>query len=981
MASTFSGLPPSWVARNAVRASAGPDGRLELPIPPPCFVAARAAGSAPGGVLVEESQEGAAIALPPEQRLAGRVQDYLGESVAGAEITGCRAIFDEANYRDSIENPLERIAGMLFTSHAVAAPDGSFELDGLPAARVALVAALRDRCSEREFRWVLPTDDPIVLYLRPVVPVSGLVLAATSGLPLDAVRVTAWYRDGGLSIRETAEAYSAQDGTFSIGVPAADPRTDLRFVRDGYAVSLRALERADRDRGEPVVVRMPEACVARGTARTTSGSPLAGAWVQAQSDENLDLLSYTQADSNGAFALDGIAPGAKVAIALSAPRHYQVLLRGVDLCAASPIELRADPLATLRGSVVADGPLQPDSRARIVFDEVGGVRSFEDQVAVDSVTGAFLFEALTAGTYQLDVIAPGFAPARIYPLPVVDGVEGNSVEVRLDRGATVTGRVTERSSGRAVAGARVALSDINTAGRHVGPLDAGRSAETDVDGRFALEHVPVGCASGLIVEREGFAQGVAALALAPGQQSGHADVSLLRSASITSVAEDELGREIQDIGIFMRCPDGTTRNVETKDGTVVLEGLPPGRTEVQTIVGAGYRSDLDNRIFRQVIELGEGETRALRHTLAEGGTVRGRVDGLGTLAAVRYVWVFVAPPAPPLEADNMVLVSDRGDYALPGIPAGPRVVTLRYSDQGRSFQLHRRVEVVAGAAVEVDFSLSASAFRGRILGSGGAPLAAVRIRVRGESPPEPDPAVLDLPDRESHSDETGVFEVGSLDPGAYRFDASRVGFGTVSGRFDLAGENAIVDRDVVLEPEALLDVSITDRSGAALADALCRARSADPNALEDLEGKRGDGPGTWHFTGAGAGDVTLDVTADGHFPSRSVIDCVSGTTAVARVVLRRLGEVRIQLELPDGSAAARIPFTMVDVESGTPVGDWIAEGRVSSTTAGQETDAAGRAVLRGLPEGTYALRGTGFSAEVEAVPGASAEFVRVAMLR
>ncbi len=106
-------------------------------------------------------------------------------------------------------------------------------------------------------------------------------------------------------------------------------------------------------------------------------------------------------------------------------------------------------------------------------------------------------------TYELLIEAHGFAPAR----PVIRPADEQLVEVVLDRGRTLTGRVVD-SGGEPQVDARIALAPMVSEWRWMhdtSVLEESTYVSTsDADGRFRLDDLP-GQSMGLIASKEGFA--------------------------------------------------------------------------------------------------------------------------------------------------------------------------------------------------------------------------------------------------------------------------------------------------------------------------------------------------------------------------------------------------------------------------------------------------------------------------------------------
>lgn len=149
-----------------------------------------------------------------------------------------------------------------------------------------------------------------------------------------------------------------------------------------------------------------------------------------------------------------------------------------------------------------------------------------------------------------------------------------------------------------------------------------------------------------------------------------------------------------------------------------------------------------------------------------------------------------------------------------------------------------------------------------------------------------------------------------------------------------------------------------------------------------------EGLDVWvHESQSGFPAVTLNVPADGHYerpnvgageyfaeayPSwvwnRRVYFNLDDEGTPVRIEFRRLGELTIQVEGLLGNPAAGVAVSLTSDEFGESVGDWLAEGRVTSDT-GLVTDADGVVRIGGLPHGGYSWSAGEQSGSVEVAVG------------
>jgi hypothetical protein len=162
-------------------------------------------------------------------------------------------------------------------------------------------------------------------------------------------------------------------------------------------------------------------------------------------------IAVATADSEGAFHVDGLAPGT-YAVEIDASGYHPVLVpRAAVPCDALAIAL--EPLGRLEGTVLhADGRPAPGAVVRAASAEHGAT-------ATAGAGGAFALSAPT-GSYRVDA-ALGDAAGGAGPVALAAGAAARDLEIRLGSGAVLEGEVV-LAPGRAAAGAEVAVFPHDT---------------------------------------------------------------------------------------------------------------------------------------------------------------------------------------------------------------------------------------------------------------------------------------------------------------------------------------------------------------------------------------------------------------------------------------------------------------------------------------------------------------------------------------
>ena len=214
------------------------------------------------------------------------------------------------------------------------------------------------------------------------------------------------------------------------------------------------------------------------------GRPVASAAVACEEHEPHFNAST---DDQGRFSLSPDAAGCGAVASLAAFQPSEP----TKLSAQRVNVLRLRQGGSLEGDVV-------DEQGRPVAQYVLAVESFLPAAGValavpggsknvDDAQGAFAWTNLAPGSYVLTASATGRPPARSPPTAVEMAQATRNVRIVLARGATLSGRVLDADSRKAVQGATIALDALTTTAANAIP-----AAQSDANGAYALDGAPPG---------------------------------------------------------------------------------------------------------------------------------------------------------------------------------------------------------------------------------------------------------------------------------------------------------------------------------------------------------------------------------------------------------------------------------------------------------------------------------------------------------
>jgi protocatechuate 3,4-dioxygenase beta subunit len=425
-------------------------------------------------------------------------------------------------------------------------------------------------------------------------------------------------------------------------------------------------------------------------------------------------------DANGRFELKGLARD-KYRIGIS--KHEEMIQRTVTAEAPGTIEIALPPAGVLRGVVVdADTrepvrdfmysvePLEPaDENARYgrPMMQRGGA----------SPDGTFSI-TVSAGSYRVSATANGYTASA--PMEVrVSEREPADVELTLDRGITISGRVIDES-GAPVEGADVFVTgdELNQRRKRSATRGGGPgNTRTLADGTFAVTGIEPG--SPLVtVRKEGFVPYRKAVQV---DASTSIDVQLSRGLALEGIVT-RAGKPLEgvQVGASTAAIGGDHQPAMTdRNGRFMLQGLIAARYTIHA-----YRDELTTEV-RDVDPTKQREI-AISLDAKPSGIIAGVVTGIPTQLGGKIVRRVVFVHSEERGAEG--LIDEAGNYRIENAPTGNVFVTAQIESTagGRSSQ-RRQVTVLPGQETRLDLDVSAGTnVTGRVSHE-DKPLGGVRV--------------------------------------------------------------------------------------------------------------------------------------------------------------------------------------------------------------------------------------------------------------
>jgi protocatechuate 3,4-dioxygenase beta subunit len=890
-------------------------------------------------------------------RVVGTVLDDDKKPVAGARL-GARAAAREATM---MIGPNMRNFGQ--EAVAYSGPDGRFVLRGSPTETDIQVDA-----SKKGF----PIAHSGSLRLAPGERKSGVLITIPRGVavtgkvtdhdgrPLSGVAVEASEatNDGGFGgprrmminlmqqSRDEDFVRTGSDGTYVIRVK--EGTYDVFFKREGFASKTVRAQQITAS-SKPIDVTLDPGVEITGRV-TRNGAGVEGVNVGAISqDANANAVT----GPDGSFRLEDLTPGSMMLFANKREEFIQVT-RQVT-APSQNVALEIPPGGRISGRVVDKSSRRPVTQfqAGISTSRGGGGMVIMTPPMLKAFTtddGSFTLENVPAGPAQVVVSAPGYTTTRIPGINVEEGKAVNDVEVSLDAGVKLTGRVTGPDGGP-LSGVSV-RQDMSSPANRIMQFDPMSGATTtDASGEFTIEALEPGEKTFTFV-RQGYLSESRTVTL--GSSSTRLDVSLTTGVRLTGTVVAEAGGPVADaIVTASSAADsfGGGKQARTDaGGNFQIEGLAPGHYSLRAT-----RSGYADGILRD-FDVASGAPA--RIALKSGGTIMGRVIGLSA-QELQNATVNASSP----NGNASAPVDSSGSYRIEAAPSGTVRVSARAGQMFGSTKSspQKSVQVDPGATVNVDLEFKTdTVIRGRVT-KDGQPMtnAAIMFMPRGAQAST---------NASTTTDSSGSYEVNGLDDATYTVqivDLQRTSPFTT--QYTVKGSGTF---DIDIKSSSLRGRVIDATTGAPLADARVEVRATGGDMTGMLSSRVA--------VTAADGSFILDNIARGNYEAKADRD---GYGHEIRSIAVGDSPEELQFKLAPGSG---VTLTAVDARDNRPLAANVArvtdaQGREVDTSPMFRFSATPEPVKLTLAPGTYRVTVTasGYATQTVTIVSPSSPTVRM----
>jgi uncharacterized GH25 family protein len=656
-------------------------------------------------------------------------------------------------------------------------------------------------------------------------------------------------------LQRTDDTYrTGSDGTFSIRVK--EGTYDLAFKREGYSAKSVRGTKVDSST-KPIEVVLDPGVEITGRI-TRAGAGVEGVNVRAMSQ---DGFAGAVSGPDGAFRITDLTPG-QMMLNVAKPDSFIQEMRSVT-APTRDLVIEVPGGGRITGRVLDKNSHQPVTSfmAGVTTSRSGGgmvmmMPPMQKQFTSDD--GSFVLEGIKPGMTQVVVNAPGYTTARVPNIEVEDGKTAPDVEVDVETGAKLTGRVTG-PDGSPLAGVSV-RNDPMGGGSRVMRFDANdNSATTDPNGEYTMDALEPGEKT-LSFNRSGYIAQQKTVTIAGGKDA-RLDVQMSTGIRATGFVVTDSGAPVADATVMASSgtPDGGRSGRSDSNGAFTIEGLAPGHytfNAAKTGYTAGVVRDVDI-----------ATSGAVRVVLKSGGVITGHVNGL-TAPELEQTTVYAsaAGGGGPMSGSTAP-VDSGGNFRIEGAPSGTVRITARSGAMfGGSTKsaAPKTVELEPGGTAQVDIDFkSSTVIRGRITRNGAAvPNAQVMFMPRGAK---------SQTSASTAADAEGRYELSGLDDGTYTVQAVDMErLNPFATQYEVHGSGTF---DITIKTVTLRGHVVDAADARALADASVELRPSGGSTVFGGRGAQTDAAGNFVIENIAAGtyQITADKSGYGHDARQIII--------------------------------------------------------------------------------------------------------------
>ncbi|ANM28429.1 hypothetical protein ABI59_00470 [Acidobacteria bacterium Mor1] len=433
------------------------------------------------GIEIPEGDEGAdagEIRLEPGEMLQGQVLDDQGNPVEGARVSVQRG-----------GSPTMSFGGPGAAAQkpdAETGADGWFLVDDLSAdSTVGISVSRRGFLTEKVGGLAIPRVDPLEVELVAASDVSGWVID-DEGEPIAGAKVTLKQSrsmqmgDRVMMFMTQNQSDTDSDGKF-LFEDVEPGKISLSAVAPGWQEQKREdIEVVRGEDLEDVEIPLIPGAVLEGRITTPDGQPAIGADVSVVAEDATPFrMPGSPVDGDGYYRLEGLVPGT-VSVEANHAEYARTVKDTEVKEGLNELDLAFEGGQEVQGRLVgSDGKPVPGAQVRLAAPE----RYWGGFSATTAGDGTFTIGGVKDGTYRLSASAESYATYRGTDDIVVSGQPVTGLEIVLDRGAILTGKIL------GVEESKLGDVEIEAVSRSGGGFAGGA---VDYQGNYRLENLAAG---------------------------------------------------------------------------------------------------------------------------------------------------------------------------------------------------------------------------------------------------------------------------------------------------------------------------------------------------------------------------------------------------------------------------------------------------------------------------------------------------------
>ncbi|MBN1441659.1 MAG: carboxypeptidase regulatory-like domain-containing protein [Planctomycetes bacterium] len=327
-------------------------------------------------------------------------------------------------------------------------------------------------------------------------------------------------------------------------------------------------------------VKLDQAGIIEGRIVSRDGSPVTGAEVLVQDFADGLRQHRTISDPAGRFRIGTIESKETVNMEVRHDEYREIAVEGVKV-GTRDLHVILDPLGRLRGSVVdSDGNPVMSFTVHPQLQEGASPTNRPRPKTFNTTDGRFDYGGLADAAYDVHVRSPQYSAASVKGIRVEAGDVVDLGRIVLELGGIIEGRVVEKSTGRAIAGASVRIVQGINMFADRASADAKPLQMTREDGSFRFTGLKDGSLTVEVKHADYMPETLSSVNTQIAETCRGIVVELGVGGEIYGAVTDETGAAQKGMTVYLMNRGGERFNrTATADdrGAFVFRGVPPGR--------------------------------------------------------------------------------------------------------------------------------------------------------------------------------------------------------------------------------------------------------------------------------------------------------------------------------------------------------------------------------------------------------------------